>query len=234
MLIRNSRHLVNLGNYGYKSFISNIDSTSFQTKPNTNKSTEPYRWSQRWTASHRCLQRFTNYADESWKFELGSVPSQVFPFTAIQLFNCSKISFKTISYQVFWHPRLDLARNPQFVRDLRLSHVDTVSWNSNFRRNLSQWDQYSNPAIHYVCYFYWQCLGDQQAALIGQCCLKPGSAKMTYGTGGFLLYNTGLVVKKKKWWKFSQYILLFCLLSFLARTIQTRTANYRSISNGQK
>lgn len=43
---------------------------------------------------------------------------------------------------------------------------------------------------------HWQCLGDQQAALIGQLCLKPGSAKMTYGTGGFLLYNTGLQVEK--------------------------------------
>lgn len=33
--------------------------------------------------------------------------------------------------------------------------------------------------------------GDQQAALFGQCCFKPGSAKNTYGTGGFLLMNTG-------------------------------------------
>ena len=39
-----------------------------------------------------------------------------------------------------------------------------------------------------------QCVGDQQAALIGQLCLGPGSAKMTYGTGGFMLYNTGLQV----------------------------------------
>jgi glycerol kinase len=34
-------------------------------------------------------------------------------------------------------------------------------------------------------------LGDQQAALIGQACLKPGEAKNTYGTGCFLLMNTG-------------------------------------------
>ncbi len=33
--------------------------------------------------------------------------------------------------------------------------------------------------------------GDQQAALFGQCCFTPGSAKNTYGTGGFLLMNTG-------------------------------------------
>jgi glycerol kinase len=33
--------------------------------------------------------------------------------------------------------------------------------------------------------------GDQQAALFGQCCLEPGMAKNTYGTGCFLLLNTG-------------------------------------------
>lgn len=33
--------------------------------------------------------------------------------------------------------------------------------------------------------------GDQQAALFGQACFKPGEAKNTYGTGGFLLMNTG-------------------------------------------
>ncbi|KAL1123968.1 hypothetical protein AAG570_001738 [Ranatra chinensis] len=35
------------------------------------------------------------------------------------------------------------------------------------------------------------CLGDQHAALLGQMCLKRGQAKSTYGTGCFLLYNTG-------------------------------------------
>ncbi len=33
--------------------------------------------------------------------------------------------------------------------------------------------------------------GDQQAALFGQTCFAPGEAKNTYGTGGFLLMNTG-------------------------------------------
>ncbi|WP_454884828.1 glycerol kinase GlpK [Sphingomonas oryzagri] len=33
--------------------------------------------------------------------------------------------------------------------------------------------------------------GDQQAAVIGQACFDPGSAKSTYGTGCFLLLNTG-------------------------------------------
>ena len=34
-------------------------------------------------------------------------------------------------------------------------------------------------------------IGDQQAALVGQACLAPGEAKCTYGTGAFLLVNTG-------------------------------------------
>jgi glycerol kinase len=33
--------------------------------------------------------------------------------------------------------------------------------------------------------------GDQQAALFGQACFEPGSAKNTYGTGCFMLLNTG-------------------------------------------
>jgi glycerol kinase len=34
-------------------------------------------------------------------------------------------------------------------------------------------------------------IGDQQSALIGQACIAPGMVKATYGTGGFLLLNTG-------------------------------------------
>jgi len=36
-------------------------------------------------------------------------------------------------------------------------------------------------------------LGDQQAALVGQTCYTPGEAKNTYGTGCFMLMNTGTV-----------------------------------------
>ena len=35
-------------------------------------------------------------------------------------------------------------------------------------------------------------VGDQQAATIGQCCFSRGSVKSTYGTGAFVLMNTGL------------------------------------------
>ena len=39
-------------------------------------------------------------------------------------------------------------------------------------------------------------IGDQQAAAFGQCCFSPGMAKSTYGTGCFLLLNTGNQVVK--------------------------------------
>jgi glycerol kinase len=43
-------------------------------------------------------------------------------------------------------------------------------------------------------------VGDQQAATIGQCCFSPGSVKSTYGTGAFVLMNTGnkKIISKNK------------------------------------
>jgi glycerol kinase len=42
-------------------------------------------------------------------------------------------------------------------------------------------------------------LGDQQAALVGQACFKKGEAKNTYGTGCFLLMNTGEKLVRSKY-----------------------------------
>lgn len=42
------------------------------------------------------------------------------------------------------------------------------------------------------------CAGDQQSALFGQTCFEEGSAKNTYGTGCFLLMNTGNKLVKSK------------------------------------
>jgi len=41
-------------------------------------------------------------------------------------------------------------------------------------------------------------LGDQQAALVGQTCFSPGEAKNTYGTGCFMLLNTGEEIVSSK------------------------------------
>jgi glycerol kinase len=42
-------------------------------------------------------------------------------------------------------------------------------------------------------------LGDQQAALVGQTCFRPGEAKNTYGTGCFLLMNTGREIVQSRY-----------------------------------
>ena len=41
-------------------------------------------------------------------------------------------------------------------------------------------------------------LGDQQAATVGQTCFEPGEAKNTYGTGCFMLLNTGEEIIRSK------------------------------------
>lgn len=40
--------------------------------------------------------------------------------------------------------------------------------------------------------------GDQQAALFGQACFRPGDAKCTYGTGAFILINTGREIRRSR------------------------------------
>ena len=41
-------------------------------------------------------------------------------------------------------------------------------------------------------------LGDQHAAMVGQVCLAAGEAKNTYGTGNFLLLNTGETIVRSE------------------------------------
>lgn len=87
-----------------------------------------------------------------------------------------------------------------------LMNIDTLKWDSSL---CSFFDipQHILPEIRSSAEVYEKvvepkvlagtpiagCIGDQQGALLGQLCLKPGQAKATYGTGCFLLYNTGSV-----------------------------------------
>ncbi len=49
----------------------------------------------------------------------------------------------------------------------------------------------TDPALFDKALPILSAIGDQQAALVGQGCLSPGTAKITYGTGAFLVANTG-------------------------------------------
>ena len=84
----------------------------------------------------------------------------------------------------------------------QLMSLETLKWDQDI---LSLFDipQACLPTIRSSSEVYGNCieplqgvalagiLGDQQAALFGQACLKPGEAKNTYGTGCFMLMNTG-------------------------------------------
>ena len=50
---------------------------------------------------------------------------------------------------------------------------------------------YTHRSITGVSYPITGVIGDQQAATVGQCCFTKGSVKSTYGTGAFVLMNTG-------------------------------------------
>jgi glycerol kinase len=85
----------------------------------------------------------------------------------------------------------------------QLMHLDTLDWDADL---LAAFDipRAMLPAIRPSSERYGTAtaepiegapitgiLGDQQAALVGQTCFRPGEAKNTYGTGCFLLLNTG-------------------------------------------
>jgi glycerol kinase len=50
---------------------------------------------------------------------------------------------------------------------------------------------YTDPTLFGISIPISGVAGDQQAALFGQCCFNKGDVKNTYGTGGFMLMNTG-------------------------------------------
>ena len=59
---------------------------------------------------------------------------------------------------------------------------------------------HTDPKITGESYSVTGMIGDQQSATVGQCCFESGSLKSTYGTGAFLLLNTGnkIIYSKNK------------------------------------
>lgn len=87
-----------------------------------------------------------------------------------------------------------------------LFNINTLSWDSRLceffgvlpsmlpKVNESS-DAYGNVILNGVKIPIYALIGDQQSALFGQCCFNPGEAKNTYGTGCFMLMNTGSELK---------------------------------------
>jgi glycerol kinase len=87
------------------------------------------------------------------------------------------MNLKTLEWDERMLQVMDVPKNilPKIV-----SSIDSASWGK------TRSDGPFADAIP-VC----GCLGDQQAALVGQTCFAPGESKNTYGTGCFMLLNTG-------------------------------------------
>ena len=89
-----------------------------------------------------------------------------------QLMNLSTLQWDDRLLEAFEVPRIAL---PRIVSSSALDGLGVTTSDGPFRGRVP------------VCGI----LGDQQAALVGQTCFSPGEAKNTYGTGCFLLLNTG-------------------------------------------
>lgn len=70
------------------------------------------------------------------------------------------------------------------IFDIPRSMLPEVRWSSGDFGRVSSEVMTHTPPITGVA-------GDQQASLFGHCCFEPGQAKNTYGTGCFMLLNTG-------------------------------------------
>ncbi|EZA47848.1 hypothetical protein DMN91_011867 [Ooceraea biroi] len=125
-----------------------------------------------------------------------------------QAVDAERCAFGTVDTWLIWN----LTKGQLHITDVSnasrtmLMNIDTLKWDSllcrffgipqhilpEIRSSAEVYGCVSNPEI-LAGIPIAGCVGDQQGALLGQLCLKPGQAKATYGTGCFLLYNTGNV-----------------------------------------
>ncbi|XP_032680803.1 glycerol kinase-like [Odontomachus brunneus] len=125
-----------------------------------------------------------------------------------QAVDANKCAFGTVDTWLIWN----LTKGQLHITDVSnasrtmLMNIETLKWDSllcrffgipqhilpEIRSSAEIYGHISNPEV-LAGIAIAGCVGDQQGALLGQLCLKPGQAKATYGTGCFLLYNTGNV-----------------------------------------
>lgn len=121
-----------------------------------------------------------------------------------------KLLFGTIETWLIWN----LTRGKVHITDYSnasrtmMFNISTLSWDDEILELLDiprcmLPEPRGSSEIYGVCnreYFGMEipisgAAGDQQSALFGQACFEAGTSKMTYGTGGFMLLNTGEEIK---------------------------------------
>jgi glycerol kinase len=122
-----------------------------------------------------------------------------------------ELAFGTIDSWLIWK----LTQGKQHVTDYSnasrtmLFDIRRLMWDERMLRELniptSLLPEVKPSAAHFGSWLYdgveipiTGVAGDQQAALFGQACFEPGMAKNTYGTGCFMLMNTGTQLQYSK------------------------------------
>ena len=127
--------------------------------------------------------------------------------------NAGKLLFGTIDTWLIWKltgGRVHVTDDTNASRTM-LYNIRTLSWDKELLKLLDV-PECMLPEVKPSSHIYGEtefelyggeipiagAAGDQQCALFGQCCFEPGQMKNTYGTGCFLLMNTGREIVKSK------------------------------------
>ena len=125
---------------------------------------------------------------------------------AKKLLKKKQLLFGTVDTFLLWRLTKGLVHATDATNASRtmLYNITTNSWDKQILKSLKiptsilpnikdSSDDFgqSHASITGKSYSITGVVGDQQAATIGQCCFKKGSVKSTYGTGAFVLMNTG-------------------------------------------
>ena len=125
---------------------------------------------------------------------------------AKKLLKKKQLLFGTIDTFLLWRLTKGITHATDATNASRtmLYNISTNNWDSQILQNLkiplhilpivknsSDHFGFTHKSITGQSYPITAVIGDQQAATIGQCCFERGSVKSTYGTGAFVLMNTG-------------------------------------------
>ncbi len=122
-----------------------------------------------------------------------------------------ELAFGTVDSWLLWHMTSGLVHATDVTNASRtmLFNIQSMQWDEHLLAALNI-PPSMLPQVHPSAYNFGIMLldgveipicgiaGDQQAALFGQACFEPGMAKNTYGTGCFMLMNTGPIIQHSK------------------------------------
>ncbi|MBR5485717.1 MAG: glycerol kinase GlpK [Oscillospiraceae bacterium] len=162
-----------------------------------------------------CEELIASGMGETIRKKTGLLPDAYFSSTKIRWIldnvpdarrraEAGEILFGTVDTWLIWKLTGGKVHATDYTNASRtmLFNIHTLEWDKDLLKLLNipecilpevknSSDNYGTAVINGVEIPITGVAGDQQAALFGQCCFEKGEAKNTYGTGCFLLMNTG-------------------------------------------